>query len=258
MSDRARRAARTTALVVAVVAYLLPLAALPLRAIADRWHAPSLLPQELGWRGIEVAASQGSSVPTSLVNSLVVAIAATLVAGVLAWPAARTLATRRRTAVVVFAVLVLPLLVPELAVGMGLATWLLQIGAADSLMGIGLAHLVYVLPYVTLLLAPGFTHEVRELEDTARVHGANPAQRMRLVTVPAVLPSLATALLMGFVVSWSQYGTSLAVGGGTPMLPLRLVPFVHSDPQVASVLALVFLAPVFVVLVLAVRLGRFR
>ena len=54
---------------------------------------------------------------------------------------------------------------------------------------------------------------------------------------------LAVAALLGFLVSWSQYGLSLAVGGGTPMLPLLLVPYIASDPQVASVLALVFLAP---------------
>ena len=69
-------------------------------------------------------------------------------------------------------------------------------------------------------------------------------------------PVIAVAALLGFLVSWSQYGLSLAVGGGTPMLPLLLVPFVSSDPQVASVLALVFLAPAIAAVALSLALMR--
>jgi putative spermidine/putrescine transport system permease protein len=70
-------------------------------------------------------------------------------------------------------------------------------------------------------------------------------------------PVLAVAALLGFLVSWSQYGLSLAVGGGTPMLPLLLVPFVGPDPQVAAVLSLVFLAPAMLAVGLSLALlGR--
>ena len=76
------------------------------------------------------------------------------------------------------------------------------------------------------------------------------------MTLPAVRPSLAAAMLLGFLVSWSEYGSSLAVGGGRPMLPLVLLPFVRSDPQVASALSLLFLAPAVAALVLAARAAR--
>ena len=66
---------------------------------------------------------------------------------------------------------------------------------------------------------------------------------------------IAVAVVLGFTVSWSQYGTSLGVGGGIPMLPLVLVPFVRSDPQVAAVLDLVFLIPPFVLFASALRAG---
>jgi hypothetical protein len=57
-------------------------------------------------------------------------------------------------------------------------------------------------------------------------------------------------------VSWSQYGTSLAVGGGLPTVPIVLVPFAQSDPQVAAALSLVFLAPPLLALAAAARAGR--
>ncbi|MFN2521606.1 MAG: ABC transporter permease, partial [Candidatus Limnocylindria bacterium] len=57
-------------------------------------------------------------------------------------------------------------------------------------------------------------------------------------------------------VSWSEYGTSLVVGGGRAMLPVVLLPFVRSDPQVAAALALLFLAPAVGALALAARAAR--
>lgn len=66
------------------------------------------------------------------------------------------------------------------------------------------------------------------------------------------------ALALAFTVSWSQYATSLTAGGGTPMLPLVLVPYVRSDPQVAAVLTLVFLLPPVVALGVASRAGGHR
>ena len=61
--------------------------------------------------------------------------------------------------------------------------------------------------------------------------------------MPAVTRPLAVAALLGFVVSWSQYGTSLAVGGGRLTLPVVLLPFIARDPQLTAVLSLVFLLP---------------
>lgn len=112
-----------------------------------------------------------------------------------------------------------------------------------------------MVPYVVLILASGFTEDVRALEEVAAVHGAGPRRRLAALTLPAVAPALAAAAVPGFLVSWSRYGLSLAVDGGIPMLPVLLVPFVGTDPQVAAVLGVVFLAPALAAVALAVRLA---
>ena len=245
-------------LVVALVAVaaLLPLLTLLLRAAADEWRAPGLLPQRYGTRGIDAAFADASGAAEAILNSLTVALAATAIALVLAWPAARVIGERRlRRPGIVWVLLGLPLLVPPFATGSGLAEWFIRLGIADTLPGLVVAHLVPVLPYVVLILASGFGPEVRDLEEAAAVHGAAGARRLALVTLPALAPVVAVAALLGFLVSWSQYGLSLAVGGGTPMLPLLLVPFIGADPQVAAVLALVFLAPALVAVAVSLLLA---
>lgn len=244
----------------AVVAWTLavgtaaPLLVLVVRAAADVWRAPALWPQQLGLRALRLLAADAGGIAAAVGNSLLVAVLTTAVALLLGWPAARVLGRSRAGPWVLL--LALPVLVPQHAVGTGLAEWLLRLGLADSIPGLVLAHLVQVLPYVVLLLAPGFGPQVTALEEAGRVHGLHGWRLLRSVTVPAVRPALAAATLLGFLVSWSQYGTSLAVGGGLPMLPLLLLPFVGADPQVAAMLALLFLLPALAALGVAVAAAR--
>ena len=250
MIERRRLPAALVAL-----AFALPLAALVVRAFADAWRAPALLPQELGLRGVREAFS-GLALE-AFGSSLAVALVTTTVALALGWPAARVLGERRlRRPGLVFLLLAMPLLVPSYAIGEGLTEWFLRLGLADSVPGLVLAHLVRVLPYVIVILLSGFGPRLRELEDMGRSQGLSPWQRWRWVTLPGVAPTLAAAAFVGFLVSWSEYGASLAVGGGRPMLPLVLLPFVRSDPQVAAALSLLFLFPAVVALVLTARAAR--
>ena len=253
MTGQLRGAGRATAIALALLT-VGPLLVLPVRALADVWRAPALLPQRWGTRGLEVVLAPGTGTATAITNSLLVAVVTTVLAVVLAWPAARWLSTasaRRRTPVLV--VLALPLLVPPLAIGAGLAEWFLRLGLTRTLAGLVLAHLVAVLPYVVVVLAPGFTPAVHRAEEAARTLGAGRWQVLRMVSLPMLAPSLAVASLLGALVSWSQYGSSLGVGRGVPMLPLVLEPFLGRDPQVAATLSLVFLAPALVALAAATR-----
>ena len=243
MSERSLFGRRAALGGIALAALLPPLTLL-LRAAADEWRSPAVLPQRLGTRGVEAAFADASLAGEAIRNSLVVGVVVTMLALVIAWPAARVIGERRlRRPGPVWVLIGLPLLVPPFATGSGLAEWFIRIGIADTLAGLVIAHLVPVLPYVVLILASGFGPDVRALEEAAAVHGAGPRRRLVSVTLPALAPVLAVAALLGFLVSWSQYGLSLAVGGGTPMLPLLLVPYIASDPQIAAVLGLVFLAP---------------
>lgn len=250
MPDRARLARAGVA--AAALAFAAPLPALVVQAFADEWRSPDVVPQRLGLRGVREAFS--ATALEALGNSLLVAVVVVVLALALGWPAARALGERRgRRGGVVLVVLALPLLVPSYATGTGLTEWFLRLDLADSLVALVLAHLVLALPYVVLVLVPAFGPALREAEEAAAVHGLNRRRRLWCVTLPAVRPTLAAAALLGFLVSWSEYGSSLAVGGGRPMLPLVLLPFVGTDPQVAAALALLFLLPAVAALVVALR-----
>lgn len=252
MKGRGSRAA----LIGLAVAFALPLAALVVRAFADSWRAPDIVPQRWGWRGFDVALA-GDGATAALLVSLGVAAGTTLLALAIAWPAARVLGERRlRHPGPVFLLLAMPLLVPPYAIGVGLSEWFLRLGVNGPAVGLALAHLAVVLPYAVLLLLSGFGPEVRGLEEMGRAAGLTAAKRLRWITVPAARPTIAATALISFLVSWSQYGTSLAVAPEQPTLPVLLLPFVGADPQAAAALSLLFLAPALLALIATMRATR--
>ncbi len=241
---------------IAIVLFAVPLLVIALQAFAEVWRYPALWPQQFGLRGFRVA-FEGGDAGQATINSLEVALMTTALAVLIAWPAARALArTHGRWRTVVLVMLALPLLVPPFATGTGLAEWFIRLNLADTHLGLVLAHLTVVLPYVLLVLIPAFSPRVIELEEMARSLGTGPLRRLVLVTLPSTRAVLAAAALLGFLVSWSQYGSSLALGGGMPMLPLTLLPFIGSDPTVAAALSLLFLAPAILALALSFRAAR--
>ncbi len=226
-----------------------PFALLPIRAFADEWRAPNIIPQRFGLRGITRVVEDGLLVE-AVSNSVIVGLVSAIIGVIFAWPAARSLASLG-TARVAWLAILLPLLLPPLVVGEGLRVWFLRLGLADSLAGLVLAHLVFVMPYCILILTPGFTPELLRRESAAMVLTGDLRQRFFSVTLPALRRQVALALALGFTISWAQYGTSLGVGGGVPMLPLLLVPLVRADPQVAAVLDVVLIAPPLIALALS-------
>lgn len=233
-----------------------PLAVLVLQAAADSWRAPALLPQDLGWRGFAIAFDSGGA-GEALVNSILIALAVTAIAMAVGWPAARVVSRRplRQNRLVLF-LIAIPLLMPPYLAGFGLIEWFIRLGIDSSLLGLILAHVTFALPYVILIMLSGFSRELESLEEMASTAGAAPGRRLRWVTLPTLRPTLAAAALLSFLVSFSQYGSSLAVGTGRPTLPIVMLPFVQTDPQVAAALALLFLGPCVLALVLAARLQR--
>ncbi len=252
----AERAWRTAGWLAAGLLILLPACSLLLQSFADSWRAPDVLPGEFGLRGFDIAFSSAGALGAGL-DSLAVALATMVLCLALAWPAARTLAENgiaRSPAVMLL--IALPLLMPPYLAGFGLTEWFIRLGLDGTLAGLVLAHTVLALPYAIVILTFGFSRRLWELEEMADLAGLSRVKRLFWVSLPSSRPALATAGLLSFLVSWSQYGPSLAVGGGRATLPVVLLPFIRTDPQVAAALGVLFILPAMLALAWAVRSQR--
>jgi putative spermidine/putrescine transport system permease protein len=238
-------------------AVLLPFVPLVLWSFSGRWFYPDLLPGDWGVRAWGyVIGTAGPQVGAALVRSLLVSTAVALLSVAAGLPAGRALGLYRfRGKDALSVLLMLPILVPPLCVAMGLHLWFLRLGLAETFTGVVLVHLAFCLPYAVFVLWGVFSNYNPDFEDQARTLGASRAAVLLRVMFPLVLPGLVAAGLFAFLLSWSQYLSTLIIGGGrVTTLPLLLFALVGSgDRPVAAAVSFVVVLPSLAALVVSAR-----
>jgi putative spermidine/putrescine transport system permease protein len=248
--------ARYAALAVLELALVLPFVAFALNALSRQWFFPQLVPQTWSLDAWVRIFSARSRVPEALFNSAVIAVAVTLASVIIGLPAARALGMHRFPGkrVVEFLIFV-PTMVPPLAAGMGLSVNFLRIGLGGTLLGVGLAHLVPVTPYVVLTLSGVFANYNPAHEEQARTLGAGLLAVFWYITFPAILPGLVVAGLFAFLISWSQYLLTFLIGQGRIIaLPVLLFSSTAGgDNANIAAQSLLFIGPAVLILLLTSR-----
>ncbi|MFN0086324.1 MAG: ABC transporter permease [Blastocatellia bacterium] len=238
---------------------MIPVILLAARSLAQSWRWPALWPPGWSLRAWRYVFSETAEVLPALGASLGLAAAVTLLAALVSLPAARVLAWQEfRGKRAVLFLLLLPVLTPPLTATMGMHSLFLRYRLTDTVAGVALSHLIMSVPYATLMLTGSFSRLDPDFEAQARTLGAKAIDVWRHVTFPAIAPGLMVAASFAFLISWSQYLTTLLIGGGRVVtLPLTLVAFQRGgDEAIAAALSLVFLAPAAVVAFAVARVFR--
>ncbi|MCC5947143.1 MAG: ABC transporter permease subunit [Nitriliruptoraceae bacterium] len=253
-----RRAPRGTvvATTLLIALLLVPFTPLVLASVSQGYFFPQVIPETFSARAWRLVLDPAGGAWTALGATVRIALTVTALSLVIAIPAGRTLGTRTfRGKRAVELVLLAPVLVPTIAVAIGIHVVFIRLGLAGGTLGVVLVHLVPALPYVVLLSAGVFANAALGLEEQARSLGASPWRRFVHVTVPLVGPGLAVAGLFGFLVSWGQYALTLVIGGGQVVtLPILLFSTASGgDVAVTAATALFHGAPAVLLLVVTSR-----
>ncbi|MGB3211828.1 MAG: ABC transporter permease [Desulforhopalus sp.] len=242
-------------------AVLLPFLPLILWSMSEKWFYPGFLPQSFGPRAWNyVLGTAGGQLVSGLFVSFSLAIVTTLISLTLGIPAGRALGLYDFSGKkLVSMLLMLPIIVPPLSVSMGLHLWFIRLGLAETFIGVVLIHLTFCLPYTIFVIWGVFNDYNPDFEEQARSLGASPAKIILRVMFPMILPGITVAALFSFLLSWSQYLSTLIIGGGKMLtLPILLFSLMDSgDRPVAAAVSLVFILPAFLALIgSAHNLGR--
>ncbi|HBE18877.1 MAG TPA: sugar ABC transporter permease [Cyanobacteria bacterium UBA11149] len=179
---------------------------------------------------IDVLTAQGMG--QSFLNSLTIAIPATLIPIAIATFAAYALAWmkfpgRQILFIIVVSLLVVPLqmtLIPVLRAYN-------QLGLAGSFLGIWLAHTGYGMPLGIYLLRNYIGSLPKDLIEAAAVDGASHLTTFTRLIVPLSLPAIASFAVFQFLWVWNDLLVALVYLGGTPEvapLTMRLASMVGS------------------------------
>lgn len=121
------------------------------------------------------------------------------------------------------AAVLLPLVIPEIVIGVSLLAVFSAAGVSMGLPTLILGHLVITLPMTTMVLLGAMGTMDPSLNEAATDLGATPWQAFVRVLLPLLKPSLMAAFLLSFTTSFSNIVISTFTAGvGTTTLPLRI------------------------------------
>ena len=252
----ALRSFRTLTGAILVVWLVLPLVPLAIWSFARGWRFPDLLPQQWSLRAWNYALSDTAGVLESLGLTIGISLGATVLSILVGVPAGRALGLYQfKGKQAVELIILAPVIVPGIAVALGIHSVFISLGLTNTLAGVMLVHLVPTLPYMVLVMAGIFANHDPAFEAQARSLGASPLQTFRHVTLPAIMPGIIVGGLFAFLVSWSQFILTLLIGGGRVVtLPLLLFNFAAAGRNdITGAIGMIYILPGTLILLMTAR-----
>lgn len=147
-------------------------------------------------------------------NSVVIALASTILATILGTLAAVGLARSNMPFRDFFmALLISPLVVPIVIAAAGMYFFYSSVGLAQTHLGIILAHTTLGVPFVVITMTATLSGFDRNLIKAAGSLGADPITAFFRVTLPLVAPGMISGALFAFAASFDEVVTVLFLGG---------------------------------------------
>jgi multiple sugar transport system permease protein len=162
--------------------------------------------------------------PAAFANSVVVAAAVALLTVLFGSLSAYT-AARLRLAWVkaLLSLSVVSRLVPLIVLMVPLYVLFRRYGLLNSLSGVIIAEIGFLLPYAVLILVPYFAALPGELEDAARIDGCTRFGAFVRIVLPLATPGLAACATIMFVLSWHELLIPLIVVSRPDVMTLPVV-----------------------------------
>ncbi|MFL5779032.1 MAG: ABC transporter permease [Chloroflexota bacterium] len=155
----------------------------------------------------------------------------------------------------------LPMVTPEIVMGISLLIFFTQLFAQNGSLGqIAIAHITFCISYVAIVVRARAANMDPRLEEAARDLGASAWGAFRHVTLPLIAPAVGAGAMLAFALSFDDLVvTSFNAGVGSTTLPI----FIYSSikfgvtPQINAI-STIIVAVTAVAIFIGWRLGAFR
>jgi putative spermidine/putrescine transport system permease protein len=226
-----------------------PFFSYPISRFSLRWYAEIFGdgPQALLWQ-------------RSLLNSFIIGGAATVLATIIGTLAALGMTNHRlpfRNALT--ALMISPMVVPIVVTAIGMYYFYAQIGLVGTFPGIILAHAALGAPFVFITVSATLVGFDRNLTRAGAILGAPPVRVFRRVTLPLILPGVASGALFAFATSWDEVVVVLFLAGADQhTVPRRMWSGVRDNLSPTIIAAATLLIALSILLMLSVEWLRRR
>lgn len=194
-------------------------------------------------------------------NSLIVALAASTVSTIIGTATAIALARFKFVGKKVYqALLILPMIVPDIVLGVALLIFFVGAGFHLSLLTVIIGHTTFLTSYVFVVVSARLVGLDTSLEKASADLGAGPLTTFRRVTLPRIMPGVVGGFLLAFIISLDDVVITYFIAGvGSQTLPLFILAMMRRGlrPQI-NALAVLLLAFTFLVAAIGLYLRSRR
>ena len=176
----------------------------------------------------------------ALLNSLQVAAVASMGAMILGTCAAFALHRHRSRLQRAHELLItMPLVLPEILMGMSLLLLFVSAGVKLSLITVSIAHITFCVSYVALVVQARLQDFDFQMVDAARDLGATRMQAFRKVVLPLLAPGILAGGLLAFTLSIDDFVVTFFVKGpGADTLPVVIYSMIKKSREFPVINAL--------------------
>jgi len=188
-------------------------------------------------------------------NSLLIAMATSLLATAIGTLAALALSRREFRGRALLQVLLLPpIAIPWIITGTAMLVFFFWTGIGRGLHAMIIGHVALAIPYVVLVVGTGLQGLRVDLEEAAMSLGSTPIHAFFSITLPLIAPSIIAAALFAFAVSLDQFVVSyfLATPGVTT-LPVEIYSSIRKGftPEINAISTLLLATSMVLILIFA-------
>jgi spermidine/putrescine transport system permease protein len=186
-------------------------------------------------------------------NTLLIAFISTLVATIIGTMAA--LAMYRYRFPLYNAsetVMYIPIVIPEVVMGISLLVFFVMINFTLGLSTITLSHIAFSIPFVALVVRARLHGYDKAIDEAAMDLGANELTTFRRVTLPTIMPGVLAGAMLALTLSLDDYViTYFTAGPGSTTLPLRVFSMVKTavTPEI-NALSTIWVLIIFILLMI--------
>ena len=190
----------------------------------------------------------------ALKNSLILAVLSSALAGIIGTLGAIGLTRSHfRCAGLVETVATLPMMIPELVLGMAYLALFTAVGVKLGMGALILTHTTFCIPYVFINVKSRLIGMDPALEEAARDLGASPMRVLRDITLPLIMPSVVSGMMLSAAMSLDDVVISFFVTSAeTTTLPLKVYTGLRSGgtPEI-NALSTLMLGAIFLAVALS-------
>ena len=157
--------------------------------------------------------------------------------------------------------LIVPMVIPHIAIGVAVYGWFAQLKLIGSLWGLVAVYTVLAVPFVMTTVSATLHGLEPNLENAAMSLGANRRQTFWRVILPNIRPGILAGAILTFALAFDEIVIAIFIGGTTGItLPKRMWEGVRTEinPTIAaaSTLLIALSLTLFAALEVVRRLGR--